>query len=263
MRAYCRCMTPTRSYLVWFSQRVGSTLLAHTLEDTGIAGRPREWLNAPNVAELLARSSAKTAFELRDSLWRQATTDNGVMATKYGMHEGLHAELTSFLAPLAHGSDTHGRAQWEALYPSCKHVFVTRRNKIRLAVSWWRAIKSGEWHRAKRASSTAQKSPPVSDLIDRYDYNAIEHLFTEASLREADMQEVFDRWGVVPHTVVYEDMIDAYEPTVRGVLDFLDLAGPGVEIAAPAFEQLADDVSEAWFRRFRAERAARLQAAAR
>lgn len=37
-------MKPGRSYIVWFSQRTGSTLLSKALEDTGIAGRPREWL---------------------------------------------------------------------------------------------------------------------------------------------------------------------------------------------------------------------------
>jgi LPS sulfotransferase NodH len=45
-------MRPTRSYLIWFSQRVGSTMLTQALEDTGVAGRPREWLNAPSAVVL-------------------------------------------------------------------------------------------------------------------------------------------------------------------------------------------------------------------
>ncbi len=255
-------MCPTRSYLIWFSQRVGSTMLTQALVDTGVAGRPREWLNVPSVGELLARYDAATVHELRDFLWREATTDNGIMGTKYGMTEALHCDLTSLLAGLVPGlPDPDGREAWSALYPNCMHVFMTRRNKIRLAVSWWRAIKSGEWHRPSRRAPTVvdpasgpidRPEPPArADIVGLYDYNAIAHLFAEASLREAAMQERFDRWGVVPYTIVYEDLIAAYEPTMRALLEFLQIPGRNaIQLTAPAFERLADEVSEAWVQRF-------------
>src|SRR5215813_13060242 len=153
-------MRPARSYLVWFSQRVGSTMLTQALEDTSVAGRPREWLNAASVGDLLARRGAATAHELRDILWREATTDNGIMGTKYGISEPFHRELTSLIASLLPElPDPDGRAAWSALYPNCKHIFMTRRNKLRLAVSWWRAIKTGEWHRPGRPSPTVVDPP--------------------------------------------------------------------------------------------------------
>ena len=72
-------MTPVRSYIVWFSQRVGSTLLAQALADTGVAGTPREWLETATVADVLAMHDA-TAEELRDAAWlgfRLAVDDIG------------------------------------------------------------------------------------------------------------------------------------------------------------------------------------------
>jgi LPS sulfotransferase NodH len=256
---------PVRSYCVWFSQRVGSTLLTQTLEDTGLAGRPREWLNA-GTAGMLAAYGVSNALELRDELWRKATTDNGIIGVKYGMTEGLHRELTSlFAGAVAGGVDPDGRKAWEAFFPDCKHVFMTRRNKVRLAVSWWRAIQSEEWHRPNRSSprtvvgDRVQKASPA-DLIDRYSFDAIQHLLAEASLREMDMQEQFDRWGIVPHTVVYEDFIASYEPTVRGVLDYLQIPDrQGIPIPTAAFDPLADEISEAWAQRFRREHPARLK----
>ena len=68
------------------------------------------------------------------------------------------------------------------------------------------------------------------------------------------MQEVFDRWRVVPYTLVYEDVIAGYERSMRGLLDFLEIPDRRtIEIPAPAFEPLADEVSEAWVQRFRSE----------
>jgi LPS sulfotransferase NodH len=250
---------------VWFSQRVGSTLLTHALEDTGIAGRPREWFNFASTTDMRVAYGVSSALALRDELWRRATTDNGVLGVKYGMTEALHRDLLSVFAGAVPGAlDPDGRRAWEAYFPACKHVFMTRRNKIRLAVSWWRAIKTQEWHRPNRSSppavvgDAANKAPPA-DLIDQYSYDAIEHLLMEANLREAHMQAQFDRWGIVPHTVVYEDFIASYEPTVRVVLDYLQIPDrKHITIPAAALARLADDVSEAWVQRFRRECAARL-----
>src|SRR5256885_8547578 len=58
---------PQQSYLIWFSQRVGSTVLTQTLEDIGIAGRPREWLN-DDSGGLLAKFGATNAGAVPDSV---------------------------------------------------------------------------------------------------------------------------------------------------------------------------------------------------
>jgi LPS sulfotransferase NodH len=241
---------PDQSYILWFSQRVGSTLLAQALEDTGIAGRPREWLNVP-AAELLPTYGAANIVDLRDALWREATTANGVMGLKYGLSMPHHVTVTALLEGLVDGADPAGRLAWSALFPNCKHVFLTRRNKVRLAASWWRAIKTGEWHRSRG------ETPAETDLLDLYEYDAIEHLFVEASLREAAMQELFDAWSVIPHTVVYEDLVAAFEPTVRALLEFLEIPGRGdAVVPAPATAPTAGDATETWVQRFRRERQA-------
>ena len=214
-------MTPQQSYILWFSQRVGSTLLAQTLEDLGIAGRPREWLE---------RFTATTGDELRETLWRQGTTSNGVLGLKYGPWK-RHEEITALLG------------DWHAVFPRCTHVFMTRRDKVRLAVSWWRAIRSGEWHR--------RVGTAPAGITAEYDRDAIAHLVREAGERESLIAAQLAVWGVTPYTIVYEDMIAAYEPTVRALLELIDVPGrDGVTIPAPAFVPTADGVSEAWYERY-------------
>ena len=48
-------MKPKQSYIIWFSQRTGSSILCKALEDTGIAGRPSEWLHEHETNNLLAK----------------------------------------------------------------------------------------------------------------------------------------------------------------------------------------------------------------
>ncbi len=255
-------MQPERSYTLWFTQRVGSTLLAQALEDTGVAGRPREWLNAASVAEVMNKHGAATAEELRDRLWRVATTSNAVLGIKYGMVPKLHEELIDLMASVTgesapEGSDRSWRA-WIAFFPNCRHCFLTRRDKVRLAVSWWRAIKSQGWHRPNRPDTSVGvvvEPKPSGSLIDEYDFHAIRHLFRECSAREDAIRRQLEAWAIEPLTIVYEDLVARFEATVRSVLEFVRAPNArALTIRQPAFEPLADEINDAWYERFLADR---------
>ena len=221
-----------RSYIIWFSQRVGSTLLTQALEDTGVAGRPREWLNGR-----LGDGAA-----LREMLWTEATTPNGVLGVKYGMTPALHAEVTEKLVSVTGASDE--RAAWQAVFPACTHFFMTRRDRVRLAISWWRAIQSNDWHHPTR-DGTAFEAALRTPASVAYDRGAIDHLLREIDEREAAIHGVFARWGVQPDTIVYEDFIASYEATVRGVLELLEIPGAStVAVPARSFAKVSDELNE-------------------
>jgi len=243
---------PTLSYTVWFSQRTGSTLLCRALEDTGVAGKPNEWLNLPPKADALAHYQVATPEALQKKLWELGSTPNGVFGLKFSFSEPHVSDLLATLRAFPGGTADLTRGEvWGNAFPNGKHVFMTRRNKVRLAVSWWKAIQSEEWHRQGGAAPTAK------DVEDAYNFDAINHLYAESVMREAGMQAFFTEAGIVPMTVVYEDFVARYEGTVRDILDKLDLKLPeGYAFGAPKLEPLADDISEAWVQRFREERQA-------
>ena len=108
---------PTKSYVLWFTQRVGSSVLAQALIDTGIAGRPQELCNAENMAGVLRRNGATDGATLREALWRDGTTTNGVFGLKYGVYPPLHAELITMMCSTARTDDEH--AAWETFFPNC------------------------------------------------------------------------------------------------------------------------------------------------
>ncbi|GFZ76023.1 hypothetical protein GCM10008018_21810 [Paenibacillus marchantiophytorum] len=232
-------MKPKRCYTIWFAQRTGSTLLYKALESTGVAGVPREWMNDldPKVINI----------QQIQRIWGEGTTPNGVFGMKCSLNQ-VWIEILQKELQLPQGLSRP--RIWESAFPECKHIYMTRRNKVRLAVSWWRAIVSGEWHRVHG------EKPQQEDIIDNYNFNAINHLLVECNFREAAMEDFFSEEDIVPLTIVYEDFVQKYETTVRQVLDYLSIPAEEVDVAPPFFDQIADDVAESWVQRFRKERQA-------
>lgn len=242
-------MSRDLSYTIWFSQRTGSTLLCEALRSTGIAGRPGEWLHDVDAARSLAQLSSGEVAAWRSKIWVDGSTPNGVFGLKHSFYEPHFSSLIEALRrlPGAPGSESPRPQLWEHAFPNHHHIFMTRRNKVRLAVSWWRAIQSQEWHRKQGTV------PQPSDLADAYNFDAIAHLLRESVLREAGIQAFFAEGEIVPLTVVYEDFITDYAGTVRRVIDFLGLESEDITVAPPAFARIAGEVAERWVQRFRAE----------
>jgi len=239
-------MRPKLCYTTWFSQRTGSTLLCRALESTGVAGRPGEHLEGA-LPDLYARYGVRAPAELVARVWANAQTSNGVVGLKYGLVENTFGPLIEALGEIE-GHDGTRSGVWANAFPNGRHIFMTRRNKVRLAVSWWKAIQSRQWHRSHGAP------PQSAEIADRYAFEAIEHLIAETVMREAAMQDFFTQAGVAPLTIVYEDFVSAYEQTVKDILAWLGVVPAPVAVAPPAFERMSDELSEQWVERYRRDR---------
>lgn len=224
--------------------------MCKALEDTGIAGIPTEWLLDDGTGDLLARYNVGDYASLQAKLWEIGSTPNGVFGLKTAMYEPHNTRMTEQFQefPGCPRGDIPRARIWEHAFPNCRHIFMTRRNKVRLAVSWWKAIRSGEFHRLAGAAHSKDLSS------DEYSFDAIRHLVLDAVMREAGLQEFFGEAGIAPLTIVYEDFVADYEATVRRVLDFLEIPGrETVSIPPLYYEKLADELSEQWVQRFRRE----------
>lgn len=241
-------MKPTRSYTIWFSQRTGSSLLTTALEATGIAGKPHEWFNC--IPTLLDEFQATSHAELQEKLWMLGSTPNGVFAIKHSFCQPHFDKLVETIRkfPTCSPAEANPAHIWESAFPGHRHLFMTRRNKVRLAVSWWKAIQSGEWH------LRAGESPKAVDLASSYSFEAIDHLYNECSMREAGIQEFFRQGKIVPLNIFYEDFVQEYETTIRRVLDYIGVDHRAVTVPAPPLAKTADEISEEWVQRFRRER---------
>lgn len=239
-------MKPELSYTIWFSQRTGSTLLCKALEATRVAGRPNELLQNPS---LLDEHHAGRYEDLQKRLWEVGSTPNGVFALKHSFCEPRFSFVLQTLRkfPGCPQDERNRPAIWEHAFPNHRHIFMTRRNKVRLAISWWRAIQTEEWHRLSGVS------PRAVELVNGYSFPAIHQLYEECSMREAGIQEFFSEGNIVPLTIVYEDFVQEYEKTVRKLLEFLGLEVAGTQIPPPSLARTADQIAEEWAQRFREE----------
>lgn len=244
-------MKPKVSYTIWFSQRNGSSLLCKGLESTGIAGQPDELFNIPSDKTLLEHYQVSNYLALQQKLWSLGSTPNGVFGVKANAPRKEKDPIIDQLKNipgLKRSKPTHFEV-WENAFPNHQHVFLTRRNKVRQAVSWWKAIVSSEWHRK------TGKNQPYSpeDMREKYDFDAIRHLLLECSLREAKIQDILHQAKAIPLTIVYEDFVQDFESTIRRVISFLGLNEKNYPIGKPFYERLSDDLSNEWVERFRKE----------
>jgi LPS sulfotransferase NodH len=261
------------SYLVCATPRSGSTLLCHALDQTGVAGHPQEYFEAlrmsglprrpheyfdpdrhANIVERLAFREMPDGASKPSPLWHpdtydrylawalgEGTTANGVFGAKlmWG-YLGDFAELLRGIDGMA------GRPLPELLsraFPGLRYVQITRRDKVRQAVSLWKAVQTQAW----RQEAGAEAGPVVEPV---FSFRAINYLVRLLSAHDASWDAFFLGLGYEPLKITYEDLADSTEVVVRGVLEHLGIAAPGGPfVEAPRLAVQADEVSELWVRR--------------
>ena len=223
---------PRISYLVCSIPRSGSNLLCDLLSATGVAGAPTELFH-PDYMRMLKQRwdvEVETPEQYVGQLLARKTSPNGVFGAK--AHWGQYQPFFE---------DTDPR---HAL-PNMQAIFVTRRDQLRQAVSWVRALQTLRWQsiQSERPERPAEFDP--------------EHITRKLRRigREEDAWEaLFDRYGIEPHRVVYEDLVADQSRVVRGVLEFIGVEPPAdLQGATPRLERQADALSEQWVERYLAE----------
>jgi LPS sulfotransferase NodH len=240
-------MAPEVSYWVCATVRSGSSLLCEGLKRTTVAGRPEEyfWHGMQADSFLNGWQGDDYAAYVR-MVVSSMTSANGVFGTKM-----MGGYLGDFLGRLASSpAVAAGRLGLDALlaelFPNLRYIWLTRRNKVRQAVSWSMAIQTDRW-------STAH--PTRQDAVPEYRFEVIDHLLQELLFREAAWEQFFSDRHIYPLVVVYEDFRDRQLETVQAIFDYLGLALPLSDRWEPArLQKQADDLSEEWVQRFRREK---------
>ena len=137
---------------------------------------------------------------------------------------------------------------WQDLFPNNRPVYLTRRNKVRQAVSWWKAIKCEQWH--IRPQEKAAELP--ADFYEKnYDFAALSHLYHQIIMKECATETYFQQHGMVPVVVVYEDLCRDYSGQLNRILRYLEIDHEVTATQHGYFTRTADEGSEQWVQRFR------------
>ena len=219
------------SYIVGSVPRSGSTLLCELLAATRLAGSPGEFFSPYTMRVSMDRWGARTLEEYVQELFARETGGNGVFGAK---------------AHWAQYESAFGGADPRPLFPGLRWVYITRRDRVRQAVSWVRAQQTGQFH--------AQDPARADDAV--FDHERIAQMLRRIGREEQLWESLFERHRFEPHRVVYEDLVADREAAVRGVLALLEVEAPAdLHIPQPALERQADRVSDQWVERYLAEAA--------
>jgi len=240
---------PRRCYVVCTIPRSGSNLLTDGLRATRRAGMPKQFF--------LPKSEARYGAEL--GLDRNADYPGyvrGIVNTKTTRNEVFGFKLMSWYLDdfLARLRSTHsfGDAATDDLamlrnaFPRLRFVHIVRRHKLRQALSTARALQTGLWK--VQEGKAALREP-------QFDAELIEQSLREAERQEEIWNTFFQRNGIDPFQVEYEELCRDYGATIRGVLHFLRISLPrGVQIGPPVTIRQSDEISRIWEKRFLTER---------
>jgi trehalose 2-sulfotransferase len=237
---------PTVSFFVCMTPRTGSSYLCDALKATHSSGIPEEYYTVENISELLAMYNASDFLDAHENIIQRGMTTNGYFAAKLSTGRGGFEQMAELLAEINKGNNEDSTTQIKSAFPNLKCIFLTRRNKVRQAVSWWKAVQTNQF-----VLRTGDSKVTNDGLI--YNYDAISDLLQQSTIREAGWQAFFEATNVTPHTVVYEDLMSDFEGTMRHLLDALDLQDTKVPSTERTVRRQSDELSSEWIERYRQE----------
>ena len=220
----------TRSVILASTFRSGSTYVAETLRENGISGLSIEKFN------LIWKAATAPDDGLREALDAiAATATDGVFATKI-----MWPHRNNLAVCL--GLDRAQSADLAAGFPGAKWLWVKRQDKIRQAISFWRARSTNRWHVRVRDGST---EPAIA-----YDFEAIRNAYREIIMHDICWADFFACAGITPYPIEYEAFLDDPAGQVAQVFEFLDMPPPSEVALRVTLRQQRDGLTEELHDRF-------------
>lgn len=255
-------MSQATSYLILATPRSGSTLLGQGLQATGLAGEPKEFFGH-KMAFWMERWGAATLPAYTTRLTQVRSTPNGVFGAKLLYRQLLHLESLARQDPEL--ADLPLAEILTRLFPNLHLIWVSRDDKVRQAISWFKARQTGVWGQdqgqdaVKLGAAWRRGDEPLQPGALAFDYDGIGALVARAEAEDAAIGNFFMESGIAPFKVVYEEFSPRYEEMVFALLRWLGVTPPAnLTLPNPRTVQLADDRTDDWVARFR-----ELQTAAR
>ncbi|WP_137702840.1 Stf0 family sulfotransferase [Marimonas lutisalis] len=239
---------PMNNVILCATQRCGSTLFVEDMRNTGVMGRPEEWLLPWDPAKEV---NWKDAF---GAVRKRATGQNGVMSIKVMANQLANADacLASFIEPKGSGTFPHFAAAFEGY----TWVKLTRRDTVAQAISRVMSRQTGINH----ATATPEDDHFAGNLQKGYKsdynkqtvyrYNPILRDLTSIVLENLTWDRFFETNGITPTEFVYEDV--ARDPEMTHLDTVAQIAGlkGGFARTERKLVKLANEKNQQWRTQF-------------
>jgi LPS sulfotransferase NodH len=173
----------------------------------------------------------------------RTASDNGVFTNKFHWYQ--FAWFMEHLRLIDRTGRTDG--EWISdLFPDPRWIHLTRVDKARQAISYYRASESQVWFSDDPSGAFRGTRQP-----DEPHFQQIRYLEDVLVNHESQWEAFFDENGVKPLTIVYEDLASSFAETVVAVHEFLGVTDLDQSaVREPGLRRQADDVSEQWLQRY-------------
>ena len=251
---------PLRTFVLCGHTRSGSTLLSEAMHQAGRMGCPVEYFHFGFQPTLEKMWGAEGLDSYIRALYRHRTDTTGSLGIKIFWMDVLDLCLSRYPKEIeAINTELEDRPEvaarvyglirniFQDIFPNPQYVFLSRRDRLRHAIS---SMISGQV-RIYRDISGATKPAPASEPT--YDYDAILNRIRYYAYCDTRWTEFFQSAGITPHRVFYEDLSNDYENTVKNLFIALGTADSNTEIRNPRLRRQATRLSEEFALRFLVE----------
>lgn len=251
---------PARSLVICTQQRAGSTLLGEAIYFAGGLGCPVEYFHIGFRPGFERRWKLTGLRDYVATLHRLRTDPSGTFAVKLFWRDLLSVaremELEGFgpvcelgsLQEVQRLSPEMHRQMFEAVFssfiPRPVFVLLTRRDTVRQAVSLTIASQTRAWRKFGHDDGRGE-------LRAEYSFDQIVRNLAGIQRWNADWVEFFRLNGLQYYEIVYEDLWQDYEATLRTF--FAAVGRPDAPVVPPRLHKQADAQSEDFVRRFLAD----------
>lgn len=228
----------TKTLLICSLPRSGSNLLAETLVSTLLCGLPLEYFNSEYESEFRDQWSLPSRASVQDyqgEVLSRTTTPNGVFGLKIHWHQLSNLLMRVFPDRTLQES----LRELPYLFPNIHYIYLSRRDKVRQAVSYARALQTNIWWRINGI-----RDPKELCIEPRFNPEKIAALVGELKTYEASWESFFQQTGATPLRLTYEDLVP--HKAVESVMAFLGDSTSLGEIPSPRLQRQADQISEEW-----------------
>lgn len=243
-------MQSRKHFLLCTTPRSGSTLLCSLLSDTGVAGMR----SAPRVGheyalELVGRRDQRRDFGPLDraglerfllDAFDRSRTPNGVAGFKLMWNQVRRLALKLGYSAKSQAFGFHDLAK---LIPKTTgFIWLTRRERLRQAVSLVKAVQSQCWFSAEQERFTG---------FCVFDYVALKKTVQMLEEHDAMWREFFERNAIQPLEVVYEDVVHHRVAQVQRIAGFVGFPAPSAsEIGDVMYRRQSEALNDLWVERF-------------
>jgi len=228
------------SYIIATTPRTGSWLLCGSLRATGVAGRPGEYGPAGETATWHDFHGFRTHREYFSHFPALSRTPNGVIGVKLIWYQFVSwgVEGRGYLA-----SDLSTPELIRSIIGPFHVVRLTRKDRLRQAISLVRALQTGVWSRT--SENSAARHVPA-----RYDPQEIERSLLNIQRQEQCWETLLTLIDRPTLRLTYEEVAADHVVACRRVLDFLGLHWRG-DPQDPVLQSQTDQLTEEWLQRAR------------